>query len=470
MQLPEELIQDAWRVNLDTYVEYPAFGFRLFRWQRKLAQLLTQLVLGGKQKLVITAPPRHGKSELISRWLTAWYLDLFPHHRIILASYAETLARFRSEQVRNHFLIHKDHTLTRISPDHAQAADWHTTLGGGLRAVGVDGSITGFGGHLIVIDDPHKDWASVQSGAQRQKVIDWYKATLSTRAEPGASTVLIQTRWHERDLAGYLLNSNQGWKEIRLPALAEEHDWIDRKPGQALCPQRYTAAELHSIRESVGSIVFDLLYQQRARKTDGKIVKRDWIRYWTPDSLPPPEQFHSLIASWDTNLGEVTEGGSYVVGQVWAATNNAYYLLDQVRGRFDYMRLKKEVRKLDSTFNRPAQYIEAKAAGVPLINEMRNEIPGVIGVVPKQSKAVRFQVVAPLFESGSVYLPHQSVYDWVPGLVEELVNFPDVEHDDQVDACSQALRVLHSNANIRTREIDLSVLTLGQRASPWQAS
>lgn len=432
---------DHWRWNLDTYARRISEGqWKTYRWQTHLVEKLIEAVLAGGKRIIVTVPPRHGKSETISRWLSTWYLDMFPDKRVILSSYSLPLARDWSEKVRDTFDGRCPEVWSSLDPDHATKEDWKLEQGGGMRAVGVGGSITGFGGDCVLIDDPHKDWAEVQSPTARKRVIDWFNGTLYHRLEPNGTVILVQTRWNEGDLAGYLLSDHEDdWVEIRLPALAEENDPLGRAEGEALCPERYDEEALQKIRRAVGAEVFAGLYQQRPAPVEGNIIKREWIQYYggpTGFSIPAAgKQFQS----WDLNAGEETVKGSYVVGQVWSKSTDAY-LIDQVRERWDYVETKKQLKGLSKQYPRARKKcIEKKAAGTPIINELKKTMPGIVPVIPKGSKEARLQAVAPYFEDGAVWLPHPSIAPWVPSLVEELVTFPNAENDDQVDALSQAL-------------------------------
>lgn len=453
-----DLAEDAWRCNLGTFAERVSRGqWKPHRWAAHLAERVQSAVLEGDRRVVVTAPPRHGKSVTLSQWLPAWYLDMYPDRKLLLASYAAKLATSWSERVRDTFLLSSE-TWTRVNPGHSRSDDWQTTDGGGMQSVGVDSGVTGFGGDVIVIDDPHKDWAEVQSAANRQHVIDWFNGTLYHRLEPGGSIILIQTRWHKNDLAGYLLEEHgDDWEEIRFPALAEDDDAIGREVGEALCPERYSAKRLELIRDQgVGAQVFAGLFQQRPSPREGNIIKRDWIQYYTevPDGV---RQFQS----WDLNFGDATTAGSYNVGQVWGVRGSQLYLLDQVRDRWEYTTTKRKLVGLSVRWpNSTEKLVEKKAAGAPLISDLRNTVSGLVPITPTGSKQTRLEAVAPLFEANNVFFPHPTIAPWVLELVEELVSFPSSEHDDQVDALSQALnRCRHGGSSGLRLNLDVGVGT-----------
>ena len=436
-----ENADDAWRWNLDTYAKRVSNEKWIpYRWHVYLAVQLISAIMQGGKRIIITAPPRHGKSELTSRWLPTWFLDMFPDKRVILASYAVDLARSWSVKVRDAFDGSNENVWGRVDPNNSKKEEWYLTGGGGMKAVGIGGGIVGFGGDLVLIDDPHKDWAEVQSAANRQKAVDWFNGTLYHRFEPDATCILIQTRWNQGDLAGYLLNEHEDdWVEIKMPALAEENDLLGRAPGEALCPERYDEEALGKIRRAVGPQVFAGLFQQRPAPADGNIIKRESIKYYGgPTGIEVPKE-GKQFQSWDLNFGEQTQKGSHNVGQVWQDKKGAW-LLDQVRGRWEYVVTKQKLKALSAQYPKArAKYVEKKAAGAPLISDLKGTVKGLIPVNPKGSKTTRLEAVAPYFEAGDVWFPHPSIAPWVRELVEELVSFPNGEADDQVDTLSQAL-------------------------------
>lgn len=442
--IDEGRARDAWRWNLDTYAARVSDGrWKAYLWHVHLADKLMEAVLAGRGRIIVTAPPQHGKSTLVSEWLPTWFLDLFPTRRVILSSYASPLATSKSEAVRDRFDGTNPHTWARLNPKHASKAEWLLGEGGGMKAVGVGSGITGFGGDLILIDDPTKDWAEAQSAAAKQRVIDWFNGTLYHRKTSEETTfILIQTRWNEGDLAGYLLNEHaDDWTEIRMPAIAEKDDELGREIGEPLCPERFGKEDLLATKRAVGSRIWAGLFQQRPAPADGNIIKRDWIQFYGgPTGVEVPES-QRQFQSWDINGGDETAKGSHNVGQVWGEGGGAW-LLDQVRGRWPYTETKKKLLRLSIRWPRARKkYVEAKAAGIPLISELRGKANRLklVPIKPKGSKVARLEAVAHWFEEGDVWFPHPQDAPWVPELVEEIVTFPNAEGDDQADTLSQAL-------------------------------
>ncbi|NLE76759.1 MAG: terminase, partial [Chloroflexi bacterium] len=229
-------------------------------YQRLLRGRLQAVTRGECRRLMLFLPPRHGKSELVTVRYPVWRLAHEPGLRVIVGAYNQTLANKFSRKARR---VAQGAGL-RLSPERSAVEDWELARGGSLRAVGVGGGITGQGGDLIVIDDPVKSREEANSEAYRERVFDWYTDDLYTRLEPGGAAILIMTRWHEDDLAGRILRSEDGpnWEALSLPAEAEEGDVLGRAVGEALCPARYDVAALREIRTVLGRSYW-ALYQQR---------------------------------------------------------------------------------------------------------------------------------------------------------------------------------------------------------------
>ena len=214
---------------------------------RRLEKFCQDVVDGLSPRLMLTVPPRHGKSTIGSVNMPAWHLGNYPSHEIISCSYAEGLALGFSKKCRDQIssLAYKAifNNGARLDPKTKAAANWLTTAGGGYLAAGVGGGITGKGAHILIIDDPVKNREDAESQNNRDMNWDWYTSTAYTRLTPGGGVLVIMTRWHDDDLAGRLLAmgaSNMGdtWELVRYPAEAEEDEPF-RKKGEALHPERY---------------------------------------------------------------------------------------------------------------------------------------------------------------------------------------------------------------------------------------
>lgn len=420
------------RDRLASYAIAQHAGYEVAAHHRLIARKLEAVERGDIKRLMIFMPPRHGKSMLASEFFPAWYLGRNPDRQVIACTYAQELADDFGRKVRNQL---RDPMHGEIFPacglreDSKAASRFHTGAGGVYMAVGAGGPITGRGAHLLLIDDPIKGSEDADSETQRRKLKEWYASVAYTRLMPGGAVVIIQTRWHQDDLAGWLLreHAHEGWEVLSLPALTE-----DDRP---LWPEAFPLDRLQSIKRAVGSRVWESLYQQRPSPAEGGMLKRGWWKFYRQ----APERFDEIIQSWDATFKD-TQNSDFVVGQVWGRVGADKYLLDQVRDRMDFPATLQAIRSLSAKWPQArAKLIEDKANGPAIIATLRREIAGLIAIEPHGSKEARASAVSPQIEAGNVYLPDPSMAPWMHDLIEECAAFPTGKHDDQVDAMSQAL-------------------------------
>lgn len=261
---PRLMQEIARRVHPDVFAEWASGGkFKPFGFQRFFARRIAKAISRGSGRLIINLPSRHGKSWMCSRWLPIWFLDNNPSAKVILASYGAELAEQWGREVRNEF-EQNQLLLAKLREDSKAANRWNTPEGGGMMAVGVGGGVVGFGGNLVIIDDPHKDWNEAHSRTFRNRVIEWFGSTLYSRIEPRGTVVLLMQRLVVDDLSGFLIeNHSDPWEVITLPAIAEAGDVMGRLPGEALCPERYDVAALEAIRKGMTLGAWEAMFQQR---------------------------------------------------------------------------------------------------------------------------------------------------------------------------------------------------------------
>ncbi len=249
-----------------------------------LDEQLTRLGADEIERLLVAMPPRHGKSETISRYLPAWYLGRHPDRRVMLTSYEADFAASWGRKARIVLKQHGEPLFgVRIAARSAAASAWDIEgHSGGMVTAGVGGPLTGKGAHLLIIDDPVKNHEQAHSELLREKAWDWWRSTARTRLQRPGAVVLVMTRWHEDDLAGRLLrDGSDDWTLLELPALADPDDALGRAPGQALCPGLgFDEDWLHDTRAELGSYWFSALYQQHPRPPEGMLFKRRDFRYW----------------------------------------------------------------------------------------------------------------------------------------------------------------------------------------------
>jgi predicted phage terminase large subunit-like protein len=412
-----------------------------------LAYHLTQVLEGRLKRLIVTMPPRHLKSIAASVAFPAWALGHDPSLRILCISYAQELslkhaldcrAVMESEWYKQIF------PLTRIHPDRNTQLEVMTTKRGFRLATSVGGTLTGRGGNIIILDDPHKP-EEVLSDTRREAVKNWVGSTLYSRLDDKAedAIILIQQRLHEDDLAGHFLGQG-GWTHLNLPAIAEERQEAAvgngvthiRNEGDVLHATRESLETIEAIKRSIGSYNFAAQYQQRPAPLGGGIVEWKWFRFY--DTAPRKQAGDQLVISWDT-AAKAEQINDYSVGTVWLVRGKEYYLLNVVRRRVEYPALRRLAIELACHYFADVLLIEDKGSGTQLIQDLRQEraVGSVIGRIPDADKITRMSVQTPAIEAGQVLLPKAA--PWLADFQNEVVTFPKGRHDDQVDSLSQFL-------------------------------
>lgn len=407
-------------------------------------------------RLIISMPPQEGKSQRASRRFPLWVLTQKPDTRVAIASYEHGVARRWGRSIRDDILVFGDELGLSVRDDLAAQHEWQLAgHEGGVYAVGIGGALTGRPVDLMVIDDPIKDRTQADSPTFRERAWDWWTDVAATRLAPGAPAVLILTRWHEDDLAGRLLAAEDGhlWRVVNIPAQADhdpgkgETDPLGREPGEFMQSARgRTRAQWEAIKVRSGSRTWASLYQGRPTPPAGDIFQREWWREYTsprwierPDGTCWAPNADEVAMSWDMAFKD-TDGSDYVVGQVWARYGLELFLLDQVHERLSFTATCAALRDMSARWPQATlKLVEDKANGTAVINSLRRQVPGLIPVEPDGSKEARARAVTPFIEAGSVHLPAPELCPWVGSFRDEHAAFPNGSHDDQVDACTQAI-------------------------------
>lgn len=437
-----------WRAYPHTLAEHRTEGrYDTQPFHRLISLEIARMVDSGGGLLIVEAPPRHGKSELVSREVPIWHFAEHPDRHVTLAGYGASLPEGHSRYVRDQLAEHGDELGVTLAADSTAVDRWHTTAGGSCRAVGVGGALTGFGSHLLVIDDPISNAEEADSEVMREKIWDWFLSVAWTRREPGATVVVMCTRWHEDDLIGRILAHplfSKIAQRLTFPALAEEDgDSLGRKPGEALWPERYSRTELLQIREALteaeGARWWEALYRQRPTSAEGTEILRAWWRYW--DELPVPfAQLEYRLASWDGTFTD-RETSDFVVGYVLGVYGSQRYVLDEVRGRMTFVDACEAVARTHMQWECNASAVEQAANGFAIVNSLSLAVPAIYGVpVNQNGKTARARATSPQIKAGNVLLPRNA--NWTPGVVDEHAAFPRGKNDDRVDALSQGLSEL----------------------------
>lgn len=442
--------------------------------------------------LIINMPPRFMKSLLVSVFWFCWAWTFRPRSRWLYSSYAETLSIRDSLKCRriiqSPWYERQWGQWVSLTGDQNEKRRFDNTAQGFRLASSVGGANTGEGGDIVVVDDPH-NLADVHSEAKRTSATRWYDQVMSTRLndpETGHRVIVMQ-RAHEQDLAGHLLEQG-GYHHLCLP---NEYDprhivtmplapWKDPRTtfGELLWPERYGATATASAKTILGAYGYAGQMQQRPAPAAGGIFPRKAWRYWQPPGahLPPVEVLEPngevtriepvtlppldfRAQSWDMAFKD-SDGSDWVVGGDWGRRQGNAYLLDQVRGRWDFVETVRQVQAFAVKHPRStAKWVEDKANGPAVIATLRQKVPGLIAVEPHGDKVARGRAVSPYQEAGNVFLPHPSLAPWVEDFIEECAVFPNGTYDDQVDQMTQALDRLLSGPVRRPMVASTSYVT-----------
>lgn len=424
-----------------------------------MARHLEKVISGAITRLMIFAPPQHGKSELVSVRFPAYWLGQRPDDPVILSSYGASLAERHSAEARA--CVESDayagvfHEVKTRTDSRAKQLWRIAGRRGGMLAVGVGGPITGHGAYLGIIDDPFENWAEAQSLTRRNHVWDWWRGTFRTRIWENGAIILVCTRWHEDDLAGRLL-SEQGdrWTILRLPALAESQaerdeshelmglpsglpDPLERQAGAALCPQRFSVGALKLIQRDVGGVVWYAEYQATPRQPEGNKFKRQWFQI--VNEVPFAAR---RIRYWDKAGSD--DKGDHTTGLLLAEHGGRYYVEDVVRGQWSDLG-REQVMRTTAEMDGIAVEIWAEqepgSGGRDSANATLRNLAGfTVHVEPASaSKEVRAGPFAAQCEALNVFLKRAA---WNAAYINELCAFPNGANDDQVDASSGAFNKL----------------------------
>jgi predicted phage terminase large subunit-like protein len=428
---------------------------------RALAYHLERVRSGRIRRLIVNMPPRSLKSIVSSVAYPAFVLGHDPSKRIIVASYGTDLATKHANDFRA--ILNSDWYKSIFGNMHVSRTkntetEVLTTLHGYRLATSVDGTLTGRGGDIIIVDDPLKPIDAL-SESRRTRANDWFFNTLLSRLDDKRSgaIVVVMQRLHIDDLTGALLRGTDDWVMLNLPAIAEVDQFVPigpgkvhrRRAGDVLHPGREPRATLDSIRAQLGSDTFAAQYQQCPVPPGGAMIKKVWVRRYGP---PPPAEASRVFQSWDTASKEGAQN-DWSVCTTWYRHEGKYYLIDVLRGRFDYPTLKSRLI-MHAGVHRPEQIlIEDAGVGTALIAELSNANLVALQVKPDRDKVTRMSIQSAKFEAGLVYFPERG--PWLDELEAELFAFPNGRHDDQVDSISQALA--HEFSNYRWDDENLGM-------------
>lgn len=415
---------------------------------------LERLQQNKQTRLIITMPPRHMKSLLVSVIWPAWLMAQDPSKRIIAASYSKQLSTEHSELCQHLILsewFQSHFPATQIARGTNRKQKFATTQHGFRMATAIGASLMGSGADFLIVDDPHNP-SHMHSKALRHKALHWYEHTLITRLnqpEKGGIVVVMQ-RLHENDLVGYLLEKNpQLWRHINLPLVAEEESLYrfkrtcyTRKKGDILHPARMSAKHVEQIQLEQGRYFFSAQYQQNPVPQEGMMLKRSYFGYYNQPHDKLLESRLLLIQSWDTAC-KTEDHHSYSACTTWMLHQNGQlYLIDAFRAHLIYSDLKHQVEERFARYPCDMLLIEDAQTGQVLLSDLQRErkIRPLLGIRPKTSKEHRFASITCLFEARDVIFPESA--PWLASYEKELLIFPRGQYSDLVDSTSQGLQYL----------------------------
>jgi predicted phage terminase large subunit-like protein len=433
------------QISFMEYVKMMWPGFVHGRHHALMAKKFEAIAKGEMKRVIINMPPRHTKSEFASYLLPSWFLGLHPAKKVIQCSNTADLAVGFGRKVRN--LVDSEQYASvfpgvKLRQDSKAAGRWATNKNGEYFAIGVGGTVTGKGADLLIIDDPHSEQeAALAAGNPEiyQKVYEWYTSGPRQRLQPGGAIVIVMTRWGEADLTGRVLQDalkrekGEEWELIELPAIMPS--------GNPLWPEFWSIDELEALKEELPVSKWNAQYQQKPTGEEGALVKREWWKIWERERPPNCEY---VIQSWDTAFTK-SERSDYSACTVWGVfhmdedpKNVNVILLEAYQERLEFPELKEKAFEMYNIWEPDTCIIEAKAAGSPLIFEMRRMGVPVQEYTPVRGndKFVRINSVTDLFRSGKVWAPDTR---WAHELIEQMAAFPNAAHDDLVDSSTQAL-------------------------------
>ena len=441
------------RNNFMPFVKEMWSAFIPGKHHKDMAEAFERVAEGKLKRLIINMPPRHTKSEFASFLLPAWFLGKYPEKKIIQTAHTAELAVGFGRKVRN-LVNTPDYQAvfpTKLSSDSKAAGRWNTSKGGDYFAIGVGGAVTGKGADLLIIDDPHSEQEAMQgTPGVYDRVYEWYNAGPRQRLQPGGAIIIVMTRWSKRDLTGQILQheakrGTDEWEVIEFPALMPS--------GRPLWPEFWKQSELEAIKNELPVSKWEAQYQQNPTSEEGAIIKREMWKIWDKDTPPPCDY---IIQSWDTAFEKSTRA-DYSACTTWGIFYHPnengdpianIILLEAVKARMEFPELKRKALEQYKYWEPDTCIIEKKAAGAPLIYEMRQIGVPIEEYTPSKGsdKIARVNAISDLFSSGLVWCPDTR---WAEELMEECAAFPNGDHDDLVDSTSQALLRFRKGGFIR---------------------
>jgi predicted phage terminase large subunit-like protein len=415
---------------------------------------IADMVAGVRPILILGAPPQHGKSDIVSRYLPAYFFGRHPEMRVGALSYSSDLAGDMNADVQRimstpeYRNLFPDSWLGNKTSDGVAVKRNTNEFGianhkGTYVCAGVGGPLTGKKIDLGIIDDPIKNAKEALSPTTKKSIWNWYVSTFKTRLSKNSGEIIMATRWATDDLSGRVVEITPRAKVLAFPAINES--------GEALVPDLHPKEKLLETKAILGDYFWSAMYQQSPKQAGGSIFKDEWMQYYLPKDLPA--SFDTVIHSWDMTFKD-SEGTDYVVGQVWGKKGANSYLLHQVRARMSFTATLKAVKSMAEQFPKGLRkLVEDKANGPAVIDSLKSTVSGLVSVEPDGSKVARAHAITAVWEAGNIFLPHKDIAPWIVDTVAEITTFPVGANDDVVDAMTQGLRDLYQRKELSPLDI-----------------
>jgi predicted phage terminase large subunit-like protein len=446
--------------DLIAFCQHMDHNYKVGKHHRRLANLLMAMERGEEDRIGVSVPPRHGKSQLVSIFFPAWYLGRNPDKKVLMVSHTADLAVDFGRKVRN--LVNSDaykeiFPTVSLSLDSKSAGRWNTNAGGEYFACGVGAALAGRGAHFLIVDDPFSEQDVLNGNYEVfEKAYEWFAYGARTRLMPHGKVAIVHTRWHPSDLIGRLakdmtrIEGTDRYHFFEFPAIFNENT-DDEK---ALWPEFFDLEALHRTKASMPPFQWNAQYQQNPTAEEGALIKRDWWKKWDRDEPPHCEyvimtldaaaetknrsDFTALLTWGVFSDDRLTEGNSHII------------LLNAINVRVEFHQLKEMALREWQEWQPDSFIVEKKSSGTPLFQELRRMGIPVQEFTPHRGtgdKIARINAVSDIVQSGMVWYPVGR--RWAEEVVEQVAAFPASEHDDMVDCTSMALARFRSGGFIR---------------------
>ena len=446
----EEVRREIARRSLHEFIQYINPEYITSHFSKtvcaSLDNFLIEMMAGKRPILILGAPPQHGKSDIVSRYLPAYFFGKYPDMRVAGLSYGKDLASDMNRDVQRIMMSEEYKALfpesclnakrvVTVEIEAKRNSETFEIVGrkGAYISQGIGGPLTGKKVDLGIIDDPIKNAKEALSPVTKKATWNWYISTFKTRLSKNSGEIIMATRWATDDLSGRVIDSSDKAKVLAFPAINER--------GEALVPELHPIDSLLEKKALFGDYFWSAMYQQTPKPGDGQIFHEEFAQYYLPKDLP--DTFDEVIHSWDMTFKD-SDGTDYVVGQVWGKKGANAYLLHQIRKRMSFTETLKAVKLLAEKYPQARRkLVEDKANGPAVIDTLKTTVSGLVPIEPDGSKIARAHACTAEWEAGNVWLPHKDIEPWITETVDEITTFPFARNDDTVDAMTQALRYLY---------------------------